>query len=202
MKKMNFIHSKSLSSLRMDALVTNDSHDLLFLSAWGSETVIQNVRARLAVPVTEGGLRGFEIDGGPLRWRSDRVVIEKPEDYVEITGRPAGQSRFRQLTQWWMVSRLAETPDVANHQALLLRRLDEDSVAWQQRLWQAVQTVCPVPMHPAWDCLVADFIRQGWVKEYRGFQLDAWYLKLPETEVQPFITAAIQQGRLRLPTTH
>ena len=148
MKKMNFIQSESLSSLRMDALVTNDSHDLLFLSAWGSETVIQNIRARLALPVNEGGLRGFEIHGGPARWLSERVAIEKPEGYVEITGRPGGQSRFRQLTQWWMYPRLAETPDGANGEALLFRQLNENSVVWQRRLWQAVQTVCPVPLHP------------------------------------------------------
>ena len=200
--KTDFLRSDSLSGLWIDALVKNGKDKLLFLSAWGSETAIQQTRARFSLPVSESGLRGFKIHRGLPHWTSDRITVENPERYEQLTGRPSGQPRFRHLTQLWMFPRLAEMPDGANNRALLFRRPEEKADAWQQRLWQTVQTICPVPLHPSWDSLVSVFMQCGWIREYRGFHVDAWYLKLPEKEVQPLITTAVQQGRLQLPITH
>jgi hypothetical protein len=197
----DFLQSDHLTGLWIDALVKEAEDRLVFMSAWGSETAIQNVRARLSLPVSESGLRSFRIDAGPYRWR-DRVRIEQPERYEQLTGRPSGPSRFLHLTHFWLFPRLALQPDNGNHTAWLLKRPAEASALWEARLWQMVQTLCPVPLHPSWCGLIAGFTRMGWITEYQGFHLSACYLRFPEEDVQSMISRAIRQGDLTLPTTH
>ena len=200
--KEDFLQSDALTGLWMDALVRDNEGQLIFMSAWGSETVIQNCRARFSLPVSEGGLRRFRIDEGHLRWKGDTVRVDQPERYEQLTGRPSGQSRFLHLTHVWMFPRLALQPDIANHTAWLLKRPAETPEIWEARLWQMVQTICPVPLHPSWCGLIAGFTRMGWITEYRGFHLNACYLRFPEKDVQSAVSSAIRRGELTLPTTH
>lgn len=200
--KNHFLKSDALTGLWMDALVTDSEEQLLFLSAWGSETVVQNCRARFSLPVSEGGLRHFRIDEGHFRWKGDAVRVDQPERYEQVTGRPSGQSRFLHLTHLWMFPRLALQPDSANCTAVLLKRPAETPEAWEARLWQMVQTVCPVPLHPAWRTIMTPFTQRQWVSHHEGFQVKACVLRFPEEEVQALVTRGIRSGHLTLPTVH
>jgi hypothetical protein len=200
--KNHFLQSDNLMGLWIDALAIDQETQLLFLSAWGSETVVQNCRARFSLPVSEGGLRRFRLDDGPSRWTSVQVRVDQAERYEQLTGRPSGQSRFLHLTHLWMFPRLALQPDSANCTALLFQRPAETQGGWETRLWQAVQTVCPVPLHPSWRSVMAWFTQQGWVSHHRGFQVNACSLRFPEKEVQALITQGIRSGHLTLPTVH
>ena len=198
-----FLKSDVLTGLWMDALVTDHEEQLLFLSAWGSETAVQNCRARFSLPVSESGLRRFRIDQGHSRWKGNTVRVDQPECYEQLTGRPSGQSRFLHLTQLWMFPRLALQPDSGNFTALLLQRPAETLQAWEARLWQMVQTICPVPLHPSWQGVVmTPFVRRDWISLYRGFQVNACRLRFPEEEVQALITQGIRSGHLTLPMVH
>lgn len=199
--KEDFLQSDNLTGLWIDAFVKDDEDHLVFMSAWGSETAIQNMRARLSLPVSEGGLRGFRIDMGHYRWRG-RVRVEQPERYEQLTGRPSGQSRFLHLTHFWLFPRLALQPDMGSHTAWLLKRPAETPEMWEARLWQTVQTVCPVPLHPSWRGLIVGFTRMGWITEYQGFHLNACHLRFPEEDVQSAVSSAIRRGNLTLPATH
>ena len=46
------------------------------------------------------------------------------------------------------------------------------------------------------------FTRMGWITEYRGFHLNACYLRFPEKDVQSAVSSAIRRGNLTLPATH
>ncbi len=50
---------------------------------------------------------------------------------------------------------------------------------------------------------MAGFTQMGWITEYRGFHVNACYLRFPEEEVQS-ADYPVQSGRgdLTLPTTH
>lgn len=200
--KNDFLQSDAMAGLWIDALVRDDKEQLIFMSVWGSETAIQNFRARFSVPVSDGGLRRFRIDTGPHHWVGETVRVDQPERYEQLTGRPSGQSRFLHLTHLWMFSHLALKPDCANYTALLLKHPAETPEAWKARLWQMVQTVCPVPLHPSWCGVITPFTRINWISEYRGFRLNACVLQFPEKEVQVAITGAIRAGHLKLPATH
>ena len=91
--KEDFLQSDHLTGLWIDAFVKDDDDHLVFLSAWGSETAIQHMRARFSLPVSESGLRGFRIDRGQYRWRG-RVRVEQPERYEQLTGSAFGSIAF------------------------------------------------------------------------------------------------------------
>ncbi len=112
--KEDFLQSDHLTGLWIDAFVKDDDDHLVFLSAWGSETAIQNCRARLSLPVSEGGLTRLSTSTRGTVSLERRVRVEQPERYEQLTGRPSGQSRFLHLTHLWMFPRLALQPDSAN----------------------------------------------------------------------------------------
>lgn len=197
-----FLKSDALTGLWIDALVADREEQLLFLSAWGSETAVQNCRARFSLPASERGLRRFRVNEGHFQWRGNTVRVDQPERYEQLTGRLSGQSRFLHLTHLWMFPRLALQPDSANFTALLFKRLEETLNAWEMRLWQTVQTICPVPLHPSWQSLVTEFREQNWISSYGGFQVSAFQLRFPEKEVQALVTQGIRSGHLALPILH
>ena len=92
--------------LYADAVLTDDGNNLLFLSLWGRDTAVQEFRARLSLPVHEGGLDNFHLEGLPF------VQIGNPERLVTDSGRTPSQLIFGSLVHLWLYDRLAESRTV------------------------------------------------------------------------------------------
>lgn len=195
-----FLQSEELPGLFIDALVTDPEGNLLFFSAWGNQSQIQQTRARLSVPKWEEQLRYFQLqtehDLSVDRVRLDLNALE------DMTGRPFGNILFSHLTQLWIYHRLAVKPDNGNHQAILLRQPGEDELLFRRRVWQMVQVICPVPLHPSWESVLDKFVLNGWVTFCRGFKVDACCLDFSDAGVAAFITDQVQTGVLALPSLH
>lgn len=181
-----------------DAVLTDEGNNLLFLSLWGRDTAVQEFRARLSLPVREGGLNNFrlEAEGTPF------VQVGNPERLVTDSGRTPPQMIFGSLVHLWLYDRLAVEPDRANRRALLLYRLDEASAAegetsLRQRLWSQVTETCHLPLLPAWrDTVLAAFEAAGWIKTLQGIGLAAYALDLGDDAVEDVVSRLIQERRL------
>lgn len=181
-----------------DAVLTDEGNNLLFLSLWGRDTAVQEFRARLSLPVREGGLNNFrlEAEGTPF------VQVGNPERLVTDSGRTPPQMIFGSLVHLWLYDRLAVEPDRANRRALLLYRLDEASAAegetsLRQRLWSQVTETCHLPLLPAWRDTVLDaFQASGWIKTLQGIGLAAYALDLGDDAVEDVVSRLIQERRL------
>ncbi len=194
-----FLQSEELSGLFIDGLVTDSEDNLLFLSAWGNESQVQHIRAQLSLPVWEGQLRHFQLQN-PKGLRVDTVRLDR-NVLEDITGRPLGNTVFSHLTQLWIYHRLAVTPDNGNHQAVLLRQHSESEKLFKKRVWEAVQVICPVPLHFGWEPFLLDkLVLNHWVTFCRGFQVDACCLNFSDSEVEAFISDQVRTGALTLPS--
>lgn len=192
---MSIVESPGLYA---DAVLSDEGRNLLFLSLWGRDTAVQEFRARLSLPVCEGGLDGFRLEAGDTIF----VQVGNPERLVADSGRTPAQTLFGGLVHLWLYDRLAVAPDRANRRALLLYRTEEDATADGQaslghRLWSLVTETCHLPLLPAWRDTVLDaFHTSGWIKRLDGIGLAAYALDLGSAEVETVVTRLIRERRL------
>ena len=108
-----------------DAYVLDEANHLVFLSVWGRDTALQELLARLTIPVHEGGLEQFKLrapDG-----RMTLVFPGNPERLAKHTGRMPRGNLFGDVAQLWLFDPLIEEPDRVNRRAILLDPVAEAS---------------------------------------------------------------------------
>jgi hypothetical protein len=194
---------EEISGIYVDAAVGNQRKEIVFLSLWGLDTAIQECLAKFSLPWQKGGITHINIvpaDAAPNNPTSQWYQIENYNVLQKHTGRiSARDSLFEKLVHLWIYHPLIRKIDYANRQCLLLKQQSEDAENFAQRVWEAVKTVCPVPLLDAWKFLVNAFQQQEWIRHYPGIQLDAYHLNFNSPEMEPFISTMIKQGKLTLP---
>ena len=174
-----------------DAALTDDSDNLLFLSLWGRDTAIQELRARLSLPAHDGGLSDLRFE----HQRHRRVQVGDPNRLDSETGR-TGQTLFGPLIHLWLYDRIAQRPDMANRRALMLCKPGQPD---SDRLWALVTEVCHLPLLPHWrEPVLQTFHEAGWIQYLEGTGIDAYAIHLAEEAVEETITRLIKAGRLTI----
>ena len=189
--------------LYADAVLTDDSDNLLFLSLWGRDTAIQEFRARLSLPEREGGLDNFRLehpDG-----RRIFVQIGDGERLASESGRTSTRTIFGALVHLWLYDRLATHPDRANRRALLLYEEKAGTPEpaslgrFQERLWAQVRETCHLPLLPHWRKEVLDvFQLSNWIRRLEGVGVCAYAINLVEEEVEEAITRLLRSRKLTI----
>lgn len=196
---MTLFQTDEIDNLFVDAFVCDEDNHLLFLSAWGLDTTLQEFIAKLSLG--EEGLTQMIVRNVNNNRQYERIVLSSVDNLVKHTGRTAKDSLFNGLIHLWLHDRLASEIDYANRRCVLLKRQDEAESVFAQRLWETVRSVCRVPLLPEWITLVSEFEQLGWIKRYTGFKVDAVQLDFSSEEVETTLSQMIQNRQLTLPTT-
>ena len=200
------LKASELPDLFIDALVTDQTNRLLFLSAWGSEAQTQQLRADLSLPNYQAGALErltLQCEGTqePIFYPRVARLVDKNRFDTRV-GRPMGDSLFAHLTQVWVYDKRSLSSDDANNSVLLLRQHSEPADVFQARTWQMVQALSRTPLHSSWHSLMSVFQDKGWVTYLDGFAIDACAIELPTDEVANEVMQQVQQGVLTLPVMH
>lgn len=178
-----------------DALLRDERGGLLFCSLWGRDTAIQELLARLSVPVEEGGLRSLHVEAPQ---GTETVHFDRMPTTDKLSGRLPPKNLFGNLVQLWLYDRLAMEPDRANRRALLLQR---NATHGDAALWNLVRSVTHLPLLDHWNEVVLDVFRQNdWIRPLRGIQVDAVFVDLGSDAVEVEISRLVREGRLTLDT--
>jgi len=180
------------NDLFVDACACDEQRNLVFLSAWGRDTALQEFLARLTLGAAEDGLSQFHIvvDGRSLPVFPNIDLLEKR------TTRQMRGTLFGSLIHLWLFDRRCVQPDRANHFAYALL---ENGQSPHQRLWPLIQDTCPLPLLPHWQKPVMD-----WLTQHDMLQLlpgtsgavSAWRLSLQLDVLEPALGDLIRQGQL------
>lgn len=131
--------------LYLDACVCDEQRGLVFMSAWGRDTAVQEFLARLTLGSGEGGLEQFHIDH---ELRSFPVFVGNVDMLEKRTTRTYKRTRFGSLVHLWIFDKRTAQPDLANHTAYALlppgQSLDEAAI------WPLVRETCPLPLLDHW----------------------------------------------------
>ena len=139
--------------LYVDACVCDEQRNLVFMSAWGRDTALQEFLARLTLGREENGLEQFHIlvDGRSM------PVFPKHELLEKRTTRQFRGTLFGSMLHLWLFDQRTSVPDQANHFAFALMARNE---APHQRLWPLVIETCPLPLLPHWRAPVMEVLTQ------------------------------------------
>ena len=195
-----------ISGVYVDAAVGNEANELLFLSVWGLDTAIQEFLGRLSLPWREGGISDITlktIDNTEGESRGERKKwynIRNINFFQKLTGRSTSKdSLFNNLVHLWLYDKSASDIDRANHCCLLLKQTAEDAAKFEVRLWEAVKTVCPVPLLDEWKHIMENFQQREWIQYHSGIKVDAVQLDFSDSDIESSISAWIQEGIFTLP---
>lgn len=180
------------NDLFVDACACDEQRNLVFLSAWGRDTALQEFLARLTLGSSENGLSQFHIvvDGRSLPVFPNIDMLEKR------TTRQLRGTLFGSLVHLWLFDRRCAQPDRANHFAYALL---ESGQSPHQRLWPLIIDTCPLPLLPHWQAPVMDVLNQNDMLQSLPGTLGActvWRLSLQLDVLEPALGDLIRQGQL------
>lgn len=183
---------EELPDLYVDACVCDEQRNLVFLSAWGRDTVLQEFLARLTLGREANGIDQFHVivDGRRLPVFPNQELLEKR------TTRQFRGTLFGSLLHLWLFDRRASAPDQANHFAFALLECEEDP---HHRLWPLVMETCPLPLLPHWREPVMDvLIQHQMLTALPGAigNVCAWRLALQLDVLEPSLGELIRRGEL------
>lgn len=178
--------------LYVDACACDEQRNLVFLSAWGRDTALQEFLARLTLGSSENGLNQFHlvVDGRSLPVFPNIDMLEKR------TTRQLRGTLFGSLVHLWLFDRRCVQPDRANHFAYALL---ESRQSTHQRLWPLIIDTCPLPLLPHWQAPVMDVLTQNDMLQSLPGTLGAftaWRLSLQLDVLEPALGDLIRQGQL------
>lgn len=180
--------------LYVDACVCDEQRNLVFMSAWGRDTALQEFLARLTLGREENGLERFHIlvDGRSMPVFPNQELLEKR------TTRQFRGTLFGSMLHLWLFDRRASAPDPANHFAFALLERNEAS---HHRLWPLVIETCPLPLLPHWrEPVMETLTHHQMLTALPGAigNVCAWRLALQLDVLEPSLGELIRRGELTI----
>jgi hypothetical protein len=157
------------SDVFVDACVRNEASQLMFLSAYGRDTAVKELMARIELGARDNhGLAELTLKGAcDHAGESHTVVVGDPKRLDKHTGRLPKRKLFGNLTHVWIYDPVIRAPDKGARTAWLIDRTetDQQGLDIQSRIWQAVCELASIPLLPHWRDTVLAAIGRDMVFE-------------------------------------
>ena len=148
---------QQVSDVHVDACVRNEAGQLMFLSAFGRDTAIKELMARMELgtgdnhSLSELTLKGTCDHAG----ESHAVMVGDPKRLDKHTGRLPKRKLFGNMTHVWIYDPAIREPDKGSRTAWLIDRVITDgtessSLDIRQRIWATIGQLASIPLLPHW----------------------------------------------------
>lgn len=171
-----------------------DGDKAVFLSLWGRDTAIQELLAKLTLPIAEGGIDCLSLEGDqPVRLHIDRNRLAKR------TTRTYKQTCFGNLLNLWLYDTRCQDADKANRQCYAIfndRDKDQDKA---EMLWSRVRDLAAFPLLDHWRPTVVQLLLEhGAIRmlDQTSERLSGVWIDLSLASVQDAIGELINSGEL------
>jgi hypothetical protein len=142
------------SDVFVDACVRNEASQLMFLSAYGRDTAVKELMARMELGARDNhGLAELTLKGTcDHAGESHTVVVGDPKRLDKHTGRLPKRKLFGNLTHVWIYDPVVRAPDKGARTAWLIDRTEagQQVLDMQSRIWEVVCELASIPLLPHW----------------------------------------------------
>lgn len=152
MQNKELILISESSEIFVDACFTNEAGQLLMMSMFGRNGMVQNLMARMQVPVSQGGLSSLTLESGPAG--SFRVALPGADRLAKHSARMPKTHLVGELCQAWIFDQVLLQPDRANGTAYLVFPVEYDSQLVMNYAWAMTRVLSPLPLLDHWKLLV------------------------------------------------
>ena len=183
-----FMNMREVFGVFVDAVLTDESDNLIFISLWGRDTAIRELQGRLTLGTSENGLTSFNL-------RNDEtkvfVKIGNSQAIEQMTGR-VQTDILGELVHCFIFHKEIMKPDLANHRVILITQEGEPDF-----LWNAVKQTCPVPLLDHWKSVLLPILkRTGMIKKLSGIYQSGTQINIDEERITFLVKQACMDGLL------
>ena len=148
---------QQVSDVHVDACVRNEAGQLMFLSAFGRDTAIKELMARMELgtgdnhSLSELTLKGTCDHAG----ESHAVMVGDPKRLDKHTGRLPKRKLFGNMTHVWIYDPAIREPDKGSRTAWLIDRVvsgatETFNLDIRERIWATIGQLASIPLLPHW----------------------------------------------------
>ena len=148
---------QQVSDVHVDACVRNEAGQLMFLSAFGRDTAIKELMARMELgtgdnhSLSELTLKGTCNHAG----ESHAVMVGDPKRLDKHTGRLPKRKLFGNMTHVWIYDPAICEPDKGSRTAWLIDRVvsgatETFNLDIRERIWATIGQLASIPLLPHW----------------------------------------------------
>lgn len=148
---------QQVSDVHVDACVRNEAGQLMFLSAFGRDTAVKELMARMELSgsdnhsLAELTLKGTCDHAG----ESHAVIVGDPKRLDKHTGRLPKRKLFGNMTHVWIYDPAIREPDKGSRTAWLIDRVISDATEpstfdIRERIWATIGQLASIPLLPHW----------------------------------------------------
>ena len=163
---------QQVSDVHVDACVRNEAGQLMFLSAFGRDTAIKELMARMELgtgdnhSLSELTLKGTCDHAG----ESHAVMVGDPKRLDKHTGRLPKRKLFGNMTHVWIYDPAIREPDKGSRTAWLIDRVVSDATETfnldiRERIWATIGQLASIPLLPHWRDTVLQAVWRDMVFE-------------------------------------
>ena len=163
---------QQVSDVHVDACVRNEAGQLMFLSAFGRDTAIKELMARMELgtgdnhSLSELTLKGTCDHAG----ESHAVMVGDPKRLDKHTGRLPKRKLFGNMTHVWIYDPAICEPDKGSRTAWLIDRVvsgatETFNLDVRERIWATIGQLASIPLLPHWRDTVLQAVWRDMVFE-------------------------------------
>jgi hypothetical protein len=163
---------QQVSDVHVDACVRNEAGQLMFLSAFGRDTAIKELMARMELgtgdnhSLSELTLKGTCDHAG----ESHAVMVGDPKRLDKHTGRLPKRKLFGNMTHVWIYDPAIREPDKGSRTAWLIDRVvsgatETFNLDIRERIWATIGQLASIPLLPHWRDTVLQAVWRDMVFE-------------------------------------
>ena len=163
---------QQVSDVHVDACVRNEAGQLMFLSAFGRDTAIKELMARMELgtgdnhSLSELTLKGSCDHAG----ESHAVMVGDPKRLDKHTGRLPKRKLFGNMTHVWIYDPAIREPDKGSRTAWLIDRVvsgatETFNLDIRERIWATIGQLASIPLLPHWRDTVLQAVWRDMVFE-------------------------------------
>ncbi len=188
---MKFYTISEINDVFVDAFLTDENSNLLFLSIWGRDTAVQEFIARLTISNHEDSIKDIRVNNGK-NGEADRIINIPPANILDKYSSRVGSDIYQNLTQVWIYDKCVMKPDLAN------RRVYQMFTQSQKcpDPWPLIKSVCHIPLLDNWrEPIIQKFMDHGWcefIPEIYGDGMRGLRIDLSDPSVESTVSAMVQ----------
>lgn len=191
------------SDVFVDACVSDERRDLLFLSVYGRDTSIQQLQARLHQSTEQGGVDRLTFRASPQDRPALEVMVGDAQRLEKVIGRLPRSGLLGNLVHAWIYDPALLKPDLSAGVGWVLSLDGPMAEAFEaEQSWLLVQELSPVPLMAHWSLTVLSHLHEqgACFRPAAVGPVRALRLALPE-DFSTWVSEQVASGRLGLPST-
>jgi hypothetical protein len=166
---------QQVSDVFVDACVRNEAGQLMFLSAFGRDTAVKELMARMELSLSDNhSLSELTLKGTcDHAGESHAVMVGDPKRLDKHTGRLPKRKLFGNMTHVWIYDPAIREPDKGSRSAWLVDRFNAGSSSnsevsnsdIRERIWATIVHLASIPLLPHWRDTVLQAVWRDMVFE-------------------------------------